>query len=120
MSSRLDSREPMPSTRRLNVRMASLAELQRQPTVEMSPRERARRVRDRQLQRAINEAAVLPASMAIVIEPTGDETLSTLRLALKRLLDAEPRALNWGVRGDVLLISRGEPPSRYRSSGGRH
>lgn len=97
------------------VRKVTLDELEpkRKPR-EPSPRERARLAREADLRKALNEAATLPASEAMVVEPTGDEKLSTIRLSLKRLLEAEPRDLNWGVRGDRIIVSKGKLPPRSR------
>jgi hypothetical protein len=97
------------------IRRASLAELTERPKPrEVSPRERARREREAVLGRALNQAASLPASMAIVIEPEEGEKLSTIRLSLKQILDAEPRDLHWGVRGNALLITKGALPGVRR------
>jgi hypothetical protein len=95
------------------VRKASLDELASPPRPrELSPRERQRFAREAELRKALNQAATLPASEALVIEATGSEKLATIRLSLKRILDAEPRDLNWGVRGGQIIISKGRLPGR--------
>jgi hypothetical protein len=70
------------------------------------------RERDEQLRRALNLAATLPASDVVVIEPTDGEKLGTIRAALARLLEDEPRELNWGVRDGRIIISKGTLPPR--------
>jgi hypothetical protein len=63
----------------------------------------------------LSEASAQPASSVIVIEPTGDESITTIRAALARILASEPRDLNWGIRDGHILISKGELPPRPRS-----
>jgi len=75
-----------------------------------SPREQARLERERQLRRALNEAAVRPSSEVILIEPDEGEHLATIRLSLQRLLEEEPRDLVWGVRDGRIVIAKGELP----------
>ena len=77
-------------------------------------RERARLERERLLRRALNEAAVRPSSEVIVIEPDEGEHLATIRLALERLLEQEPRDLVWGVRNGIIVIAKGELPPIVR------
>lgn len=79
-----------------------------------SPREQARLERERLLRRALNEAAVRPSSEVILIEPDEGESLATIRLALQRLLEEEPRDLVWGVRDGRIVIAKGELPAITR------
>jgi len=79
-----------------------------------SPREQARRERERLLRRALNEAAVRPSSEVILIEPDDGESLATIRISLQRLLDEEPRDLVWGVREGRIVIAKGELPPIVR------
>ncbi len=69
----------------------------------------------------MNEAAALPASEAVAIELKPDQKMPTLRAAFARILAAEPRELNWGLRGTTILISKGHIPGgrgRGGSKGG--
>ncbi|HEY7522799.1 MAG TPA: hypothetical protein VH720_03970 [Candidatus Limnocylindrales bacterium] len=79
----------------------------------------AGRRRDDEFRRALNLAATLPASQVVVIEATGEERIATIHAALNRLLAAEPRALNWGLRDGRIVISKGELPRRHRRTRGR-
>jgi hypothetical protein len=95
------------------VRKVSLGELTPKPKKRpLSARERTRIERDNELRAALNEAASLPASEAVILEPKGNEKLSTLRMAMKRVLAAEPRDLNWGIRANAVVISKGHLPGR--------
>jgi hypothetical protein len=98
----------------MKVRLAGRDELGSASTAAV--RDEAARRRDEQLRRALNLAATQPASDVVVVEPTGDEELTTIRAALGRLFDVEPRALNWGVRGGRIVISKGPLPPRSRRS----
>lgn len=83
----------------------------------LSPRQRASLERDNELKAAMNEAAARPATEAVVIELKEGQKMPTLRAATKRLLKEEPRKLNWGVRGNVLVFSKGTiPGGRARAS----
>lgn len=75
-----------------------------------TPRRRAIRERDEEIVAAINEAMALPASAAVAIELRGDQKLTTLRAAVNRLLAAEKRDLNCGMRGTRIYISKGSIP----------
>ena len=77
---------------------------------ELTPRQKAQRERDDELKSVLNQAATLPPSEAVAIEIRGGQKLPTVRAALAKLLKSEPRSLNWGVRGDAILISRGPIP----------
>ena len=103
----------MPRYKHFTVRKVSLAELAPKPKARpLSPRQLAQLEREAEVRAALNEAASLPASEAVVLEPRDGEKLSTLRTSMKRVLAAEPRDLNWGIRGDALLISKGKLPGR--------
>ena len=112
----------MPRYKQLNVKKMSLVELapqrrERKP----SPRQLAALEREREIKAALNEAASLPPSEAIVIELKEGQKMPTLRAAIVRVLKAEPRSLNWGIRGGRVVISRGAIPGgrggRRKSSG---
>jgi len=97
--------------RQLSVKRVDLADLQpkakeRKP----SPREIARMERDGEIRAALNEAASLPASQAVVIDLKDGQKLPTLRAAVARIIGSEPRDLNWGVRGASIVISKGVIP----------
>jgi hypothetical protein len=99
----------------LTVKKISLAELRPTPKKRaLSPRQLAARQRDKEIVSALNEAATLPASEAVVIEPKAGEKIATLRLAVGRIMAAEPRELNWGVRDGRVVVSKGEIPRRGR------
>ena len=103
----------MPRYKHFTVRKVSLAELAPKPKERpLSPRQLAQLEREAEVRAALNEAVSLPASEAVVLEPKDGEKLSTLRTSMKRVLAAEPRDLNWGTRGDALLISKGPLPGR--------
>ena len=89
--------------------------VEKQPR-EMSPSQRAVLERDEELRAVLNEAAALPVSEAVAIEPKEGQKLATLRAALARLLAAEPRELNYAVRGRTIYISKSPiPGARGRS-----
>ena len=92
----------------MKVRRASATELERP----VSTRVQAALRRDRQLRRALNEAAARPRSEVIIIEPEPNERLSTIRTALARILQEEPRDLVWGVRRGTIVISKDHLPPR--------
>lgn len=103
----------MPRYKHLLVRKISLEELK--PVMKdrpLSPRQLAAIERDNEIVAALNEAAALPASEAVIIELKEGQKMPTLRAAVDRILRAEPRELNWGVRGGRIVISRGEIPGR--------
>ena len=79
----------------------------------------AARRRDDEFRRALNLAATLPSSRVVVIEATGKERIATILAALTRLLAAEPRALNWGLRDGRIVISKGELPRQNRRTPAR-
>lgn len=83
----------------------------------LSPRQLAQLERDDEIRAALNEAATLPASQAVVIELKDGQKLPTMRAAISRVLKAEPRELNWGIRGLSIVISKGTIPGR---GGPRH
>lgn len=78
----------------------------------LSPRQIAQRERDDEIRVALNEAASLPASQAVVIDLKEGQKLPTMRAAVSRVLKTEPRELNWGVRGQSIVISKGKIPGR--------
>ncbi len=105
----------MPRYKHFTARRTSLAEFApKRKERKLSPRQLAQLERENELRAALNEAASLPASEVVVLEPKEGEKLATLRLSMKRVLTAEPRELNWGIRGNVLLITKGELPGRSR------
>ena len=78
----------------------------------LTPRQKAQRERDDELRAAFNEAASLPASEAVAIDVKADQKVATLRAAIAKLMAAEPRDLNWGIRGQTILITKGTIPGR--------
>jgi hypothetical protein len=81
---------------------------------ELTPRQKAQLERDEELKKTFDEAAALPQSEAVVIEIRPDQKLPTIGAAITKLLKAEPRDLNWGIRGNAILISRGPIPGGRR------
>ncbi len=79
---------------------------------ELSPRQRAIVERDEEIRRAVNEAAVAPASQAIPITPRPDQKLTTLRAAIRRIAKEAGSTVNVGVRNDTIYLSRGSLPGR--------
>lgn len=75
-----------------------------------TPRQRAIRERSEDIRAAFNIAAAAPASLAVPIKLKPGQKLATLRLAVGKLMESEARNLNWGVRGDVIYISKGQIP----------
>lgn len=75
-----------------------------------TPRQRAIRERTEDIRAACNIAAAAPSSLAVPIRLKPGQKLATLRLAVGKLMEAEKRDLNWGVRGDVIYISKGQIP----------
>lgn len=73
--------------------------------------------RDDQLRRALNLAATQSSSHVVIVEPEAGEQLATIRAALARLLEREPRDLVWGVRNGAIVIARGPIPRTRRRSG---
>lgn len=99
--------------KQLQVKTINLDDLKPQPKIrQMSPRQLAALERDREIEIALNEAAALAPSQAVVIELKGDQKLPTLRAAIGRILRANPRELNWGVRANQVVISKGVVPGR--------
>ena len=86
---------------------------------QLSPRQRAILERDEEIKRVVNEAAVAPESTAIPVRPRLDQKLTTLRAAITRVVKETGSAVNVGVRGDTIYLSRGSLPGRggRRSSG---
>ena len=65
--------------------------------------------------------ATAPSSLAVPIKLKAGQKLPTLRQAVGKLMDVEARGLNWGVRGDVIYISKGQiPGGRGRRKAVRH
>ncbi len=84
-----------------------------------TPRQRAIRERTDDIRAAFNIAAAAPSSLAVPIRLKPGQKLATLRLAVRKLMEAEKRDLNWGVRGNVIYISKGQIPGgrgRHRSA----
>jgi hypothetical protein len=95
------------------VKKVDLADLTPKRTErKLSPRQIAQQERDSEIRAAFNEAASLPASQAVVIELSDGQKLPTMRAAIGRVLKAEPREINWGVRGQSIVISKGKIPGR--------
>jgi hypothetical protein len=109
----------MAKYRHLSVKKVALADFAPEKRAkELTPRQRATLERDDEVRAAMNEAASLPASEAVAIELKPDQKMPTIRAAVARILNAEPRDLNWGVRGNMLLISKGAIPARGGRLGG--
>jgi hypothetical protein len=72
--------------------------------------------RDDEIRAALNEAATLPASQAVIIDSKEGQKLVTLRAAVDRIIKAEPRDLNWGVRGQKIVFSKGDIAGGRRRS----
>ena len=107
----------MPRYKHLAVKKVDLASLAPRPKErKLSPRQIAQIERDEEIRAALNEAAALPASQAVVIDPKEGQKLVTLRAAVDRIVKAEPRDLNWGVRGQSIVFSRGDIPGGRRPS----
>ena len=105
----------MPKYKHLAVKRVQLAEFAPQPKERvLTPRQKAQQERDEELRAAFNEAAALPASEAVAIEIKESQKVGTLSAAIRKLLADQPRDLNWGVRGSVILISKGAIPARRR------
>jgi hypothetical protein len=103
--------------RHLAVKKIELAEFEvKRKERELSPRQVAQMERDDEIRAALNEAAALPASQAVVIELKGGQKLPTLRAAVGRVVKAEPRDLEWGVRGQSIVISKGQIPGHRGGS----
>jgi hypothetical protein len=96
--------------------LVALDSIKPQPRVRPeTPRQRAIRERTEDIRAACNIAAAAPSSLAVPIRPKPGQKIATLRLAVGNLMRAEKRDLNWGVRGDVIYISKGQiPGSRGR------
>ena len=75
-----------------------------------TPRQRSIRERSEDIRAAFNIAAAAPSSLAVPIRLKPGQKLPTLRLAVGKLMEAEQRDLNWGVRGEVIYISKGQIP----------
>ena len=102
----------------LSVKKVELSEFEpRAKERKLSLRQLAQLERDEEIRAALNEAASIPASQAVVIEPKEGQKLPTLRAAVARVLRTDPRDLNWGVRGLSIVISKGEIPGRPRGRG---
>jgi hypothetical protein len=103
----------LPRYRHFTVKKIELSELVPKPKERaLTPRQLAALQRDEEIRTALNEAAALPASQAVVLELKQNQKLPTMRAAFARLLKAEPRDLNWGVRGQNIVISKGKIPGR--------
>jgi hypothetical protein len=76
-----------------------------------TPRQREAREREQALSAAINQAATLPASKVVELLLHESQKVPTVRAALKRLQEREPRTgINVAFRGRLLLFSKGELP----------
>jgi hypothetical protein len=106
----------VPRYKHINVKKVDLAEFAPKPKERaLTARQIAQRERDDEIRAALNEAASLPSSQAVVIELAKNQKLPTMRAAISRVLAAEPRELNWGVRGSSIVISKGTIPGRGRA-----
>ena len=103
--------------KQLQVSKIPLVDLQPQRERKLSPRQRAALERDDEIRAAFDLAATLPSSEAVIVEPREGTKLPTLRAAVDRLVRAEPRQLNWGVRGQRIVISKGDIPGGRRRKG---
>ena len=86
----------------------------------LSPRQKAALEREAEINKALNEAAVLPASAAFVLELADGESIQNYRNAFLRIWQKEPReGLSVAGRGgNTILISRGKLPGKtWRLSG---
>ncbi|MBA3779000.1 MAG: hypothetical protein H0X16_06860 [Chloroflexi bacterium] len=113
---RLSEEREVARYKHIAVKKIDLADLvpkpkERKPT----PRQIAQQERDGEIRAALNEAASLPSSQAVVIDMKEDQKLPTMRASIGRVLKAEPRELNWGVRGQSIVISKGKIPGRGRA-----
>lgn len=106
--------------RQLNVgELVALDSIRPQPKARPeTPRQRAIRQRTEDIRAALNIAAAAPSSLAVPIRPKPGQKLATLRLAVGKLMSTEKRDLNWGVRGDVIYISKGPIPGGRSRRGG--
>lgn len=101
----------------LSVKTVKLDELRPQASErKLSPRQIIAMQREKEIKAAIDEAAVLPASEAVVIQTRKNEKMSTVRAAVDRILKEDSRDLNWGVRGPRIVISRGTLPGKRKAS----
>ena len=97
--------------KQLSVKRVDLSDLEpKAKERKLTPRQIARMERDDEIRSALNEAASLPASQAVVIDLPDGQKLPTLRAAVARVIGSEPRDLNWGVRGLSIVISKGAIP----------
>jgi hypothetical protein len=96
----------------LQVKRIALVDLAPVPrkAKELTPRQRAILERDEEIRQAFNEAAALPASEAVTIDLKEGQKISTLRAAINRILKEQPRELNFGIRSQTVIISRGQIP----------
>jgi hypothetical protein len=102
--------------RRLKLQRIDLADLAPKPRERpKSARQIAREERDAEIRAALDEAATLPTSQAVLIELADGHKIGTLRAAVSRVVQAEPRDLNWGVRGRYVVLSKGKIPGRRSS-----
>lgn len=79
-----------------------------------TPRQRAIRERTEDIRAACNIAAAAPSTLAVPITLKPGQKLATLRLAVGKLMEAEKRDLNWGVRAETIYISKGQIPGGRR------
>lgn len=102
----------------MKIRDAKLEELAPKPRKHrvMTPRQIAAQKRDQMIQKVLNEIAVGPMSGLKKIELDPDEKLMTIRLAVARQIAAHPAAVNLGVRGGAIYLSRSPIPG---ARGGR-
>jgi hypothetical protein len=102
----------VPRFKQLSVTRVDLSSLEPKVKRKFSARQIAQMQRDDEIRMALNQAATIPESQAVVIGLKDGQKLPTLRAAIYRVLRAEPHDLNWGVRGQQIVISKGSIPGR--------
>ncbi len=102
----------------MKIRDAKLEELTPKPRSQhvLTPRQIAAQKRDQLIHKSLNEIAVGPMSGLKKIELEPGEKLMTIRLAVARQIAAHPAAVNMGVRGGAIYLSRSPIPG---ARGGR-
>jgi len=97
---------------KLNVVKGSLADLIVVREKPETPHQRKLRERREAVMKLVNEAAAAPASQYVGFRIGPNEKVATWRAAVGKIMAAEPRnGINWGVRGDLIVFSKGKLPS---------
>lgn len=96
----------------MKIRDATLDELapRKRKAPALTPRQIAAQKRDQAIHKALNEIAVGAMSGIKKIELEGGEKLMTIRLAVVRQIAAHPAAINMGIRGGSIYLSRSPIP----------